>query len=140
MTANVERAVALLRAEALTCAVCFGDTVYKSTARGVAPLLQWLDGDTDMRGFGAADKVVGAGAAYLYVLLGVTELYAEVISRTALKILTRFGVLAEFGLCVDHIRNRAGDGCCPIEQAVADATDPQDALVRIRQRLAELRK
>ena len=137
---NAEKAKALLRAEGLTCAVCCGDAVYKSTDRGVTPLLRWLDDGTDLHGFSAADKVVGAGAAYLYVLLGVAELYAEVISDAAVKILTRFGVFADFGTCVPYIQNRAGDGGCPIEQAVADATDPQDALARIRKRLTELRK
>jgi hypothetical protein len=137
---NTEKAKALLRAEGLTCAVCCGDAVYKSTDRGVTPLLRWLDEGTDLHGFSAADKVVGAGAAYLYVLLGVAELYAEVISDAAVKILTRFGVFADFGTCVPYIQNRAGGGGCPIEQAVADATDPQDALARIRKRLAELRK
>jgi hypothetical protein len=88
--------------------------------------------------FCAADKVVGAGAAYLYVLLGVTEVYALVVSIRAREILARHGVTLYAELVVPHIVNRAGDGICPIEQAVAEATDPQDALTRIRHRLREL--
>ena len=137
---DTQAAIALLQKERLTCAVCRGDTVYKSTARGVAPLLHWLDNGLCFRGFCAADKVVGAGAAYLYVLLGVTELYADVISEKALEILTRFDVSVDFGLYVARIRNRAGDGYCPIEEAVEDVTDPQDAPARIRARLATLQK
>ena len=136
---DIEKAKSLLRTEGLTCAACCGEVVYTSTDRGVAPLLRWLDEGACLPGFSVADKVVGAGAAYLYVLLGAAELYAEVISEAAVKILTRFGVLVTFGTGVAYIKNRTGDGGCPIEQAVADAAGPQDALVRIRKRLAELR-
>ena len=139
MRAATERALALLRAEGLTCAVCNGVTVYKSTARGVAPLLNWLDNGMRFAGFCAADKVVGAGAAHLYALLGLEEIYAEVLSESAQKVLQRYGISAYFGTLVPRIRNRAGDGFCPIEEAVADATDAQDALLRIRARLKELR-
>ena len=41
---------------------------------------------------------------------------------------------------VDAIVNRAGDGPCPIESAVADIDDPQEALVAVRQKLADLRR
>ena len=124
----------------MTCALCLGEASYTSRARGVAPLLSFLDDGICLKGFSAADKVVGAGAAYLYVLLGVRELWAGVVSDAAKKVLTRFGILPHYDVLVPTIRNRAGDGLCPIEMAVADATDPQDALVRIRRRLAELKK
>ena len=139
MRAATEHALALLRAEGLTCAVCNGVTVYKSTARGVAPLLNWLDNGMRFANFCAADKVVGAGAAYLYALLGLEEIYAEVLSESAQKVLQRYGISAYFGTLVPRIRNRAGDGFCPIEEAVADAADAQDALLRMRARLKELR-
>ncbi|MBQ9098164.1 MAG: DUF1893 domain-containing protein [Clostridia bacterium] len=140
MRAETKQAVALLRAQQLTCAVICQDHTYQSTARGVAPLLQWLEQGVDVSGGYAADKVVGAGAAYLYVLLGVTELYADVVSDPAAKILIRYGISLHYGEKVDYIRNRAGDGQCPIEAAVAGVTDPADALTRIRHRLAELKK
>ena len=140
MRADTKQALALLRDENLTCAVCGGEDAYKSTARGVAPLLNWLDNGMRFSGFCAADKVVGAGAAYLYVLLGVAEVYAEILSESAQKVLQRYEISAHFGTLVPRIRNRAGDGFCPIEDAVSNATDAQDALERIRARLTELRK
>jgi hypothetical protein len=139
MRADTKQALALLRDENLTCAVCGGEDAYKSTARGVAPLLNWLDNGMRFSGFCAADKVVGAGAAYLYVLLGVVEVYAEILSESAQKVLQRYEISVHFGTLVPRIRNRAGDGFCPIEDAVSNATDAQDALERIRARLKELR-
>ena len=139
MRTDTRRAAARLEQRALTCVLCRGEMILESTARGVAPLLGWLDSGTSFADFSAADKVVGAGAAYLYVLLGVAEVYAAVISEPAWEILTRFGVSVLFEQKVPHIVNRTGDGHCPIETAVADAADPADALRRIRSRLAELR-
>ena len=139
MRALTRRALGLLHTEELTCAICNEEKSFKSTARGVAPLLNWLDNGMSFTGSCAADKVVGAGAAYLYVLLGVTEIYAEVLSESAQKVLERYEISAHFGTLVPRIRNRSGDGFCPIEAAVADATDPADALARIRARLMELK-
>lgn len=139
MRADTARALELLRAKRLTCAVCCGDAVYQSTARGVRPLLDWLDEGAPLNGASAADKVVGAGAAYLYALLGVAEVYAEVVSVAAEKVLKRYEISLYFGTIVPRIRNRTGDGYCPIESAVENATDPQDALTRIRERLREFK-
>ncbi len=139
MRADTARALELLREEGLTCAVCRGDAVYQSTARGVRPLLDWLDEGAPLNGASAADKVVGTGAAYLYALLGVAEVYAEVVSAAAEKVLKRYGISLHFGTIVPRIRNRTGDGYCPIESAVENATDPQEALTRIRERLREFK-
>lgn len=138
MRSDTQKALALLRAEGLTCALCKGDEIHRSRERGVKPLLDLLDNGMRFSGFCAADKVVGAGAAYLYVLLNVTELYAEVISESAKAVLERYGIALHCGTLVPHIVNRAGNGPCPIELAVAEATDPADALARIRQRLRSL--
>ena len=138
MKQDTQNALSLLRENKLTCAICKGTEVYTDTRRGVAPLLNWLDNGMRFSGFCAADKVVGAGAAYLYVLLGVDEVYALVVSTRAKEVLCRYGIALHSEAQVPHIVNRTGDGICPIEQAVADAADPQDALARIRRRLQEL--
>lgn len=128
----------LLRTNGLTCALCRDGEAHTDRRRGVAPLLNWLDNGMRFSGFCAADKVVGAGAAYLYVLLGVTEVYALVVSEQAKEILTRYGIVLYCEQTVPYIVNRTGNGVCPIEQAVTGAADPQEALERIRQRLATL--
>ena len=71
MDKNLLKARDLLLAGNYTCVVCREDTLYTTTHRGVAPLLNWLDDGTDLEGFSAADRVVGRGAAFLYCLLKV---------------------------------------------------------------------
>ena len=138
MRENTKKALDALEHGEYTIVLCNGEQVYSDTKRGVAPLLSLLDSEADVSGYSAADKVVGAGAAYLYVLLGVCEIYAAVISEGAKRILLSHGIDVFFGETVPHIINRKGDGICPIELAVSDARDASDALKKIKNRLKEL--
>ena len=123
-----------------TCAIYRAEETYKSTERGVAPLLAWLKDGKDFRGFSAVDKVVGKAAAFLYVLLGVKKVYAFVISESAAEVFARFHVEYHYGEKVVAIRNRTNTGYCPMEQAVWDITDPQTAYARIQETLRKLKE
>ena len=136
MEKDLERAVSLL-GEEYTCVLCRGEEVLTTTARGVRPLLQWLDGGVEP-GFSAADRVVGRGAAFLYRLLGVKAVYARVVSEPALRVLEDGGIAALPERVVPGIVNRAGDGPCPFEAAVLHITEPGEALLAIREKMAAL--
>lgn len=138
MDQNLLKARSLLEAGNYTCVLCRGEMVHSSCLRGVAPLLQLLDGGEDVAGFSAADKVVGKATAYLYRLLGVKAVYAQVVSRGALEVLTRSGIHLQYGSLVDQIQNRTQTGACPMEMATKDAQTPEDALLAIRQTLKRL--
>lgn len=138
MTALVERAKCLLAEGEYTVVLCRGDVTYTDTRRGVAPLLALLDAATDVTGFAAADKVVGKAAAFLYLRLGVAAVHAGVISAPAHDLLTAHGIAVTYDTLVPAIRNRAGDGYCPMETVTLPLTDPLEAESAIRQRLAEL--
>ena len=125
---------------AYTCVVLSGGEEYNSHERGVKPLLLLLKSGRDFSGAVAADKTVGAGAAHLYVLLGVRELWANVISGSALRVLADNRIEVFYGECVPHIINRQGDGICPIETAVAGAQSSEEAYERIVGALARLQK
>jgi len=138
MTNDIEMAKQQLQKLDATCVIRHGDTQFVSHKRGVRPLLDWLDSGLDLHGYAAADKVVGNGAAYLYVLLGVAMVHANVLSEPARDTLVANGIEASCDQLVPGIVNRAGDGPCPIEFAVRDARDPKEALEFIRTRLASL--
>lgn len=80
-----------------------------------------------LRGASAADRVVGRGAALLFVRGGVSRIYAGIVSAGALDVLRRGGVSVEYGTQVPHIINRAGTGICPVEQLTASTDDPDEA-------------
>lgn len=138
MDNRIEHAKQMLLQHDYTCVLCSPETEYHSTKRGVRPLLDFLESDVDFRGFVAADKIVGAGAAHIYVLLGVSSVWAKVISESGKRVLERYGVVVNSDMVVPHIINRAGDGICPIEAVVGDVEDADEALVLIKKRLAEL--
>lgn len=140
MEQNLQKALELLNSGDYTCVVCREDLVYTTSQRGVAPLLDWLDSGTDLKDFSAADRVVGRGAAFLYCLLGVREVYARVMSHPAAEVLQSHGISAQAEAFVAGIINRAGTGPCPFEAAVMDIQDPREALNAIRSKRRQLQK
>ena len=114
--------------------------MYSSTECGVKPLLDFIENGPDLTGFSAADKVVGKAAALLYVLLGVKEVYAPVMSETALYTLAHNGILPMCDRSVKSIRNRSGTGACPMEETVAEIDEPRQALVAIQNKLKNLKE
>lgn len=121
--------VNLLRTGGYSCVLEKGGEVRTFRRRGVIDLYSLLAEDPDyMRGASLADKVIGKGAAAVVVTAGVKEVYAEVISQPALALLRQAGVSVTWGELVPAIRNRAGDGWCPLETACREASTAQEAM------------
>lgn len=138
MNSDLAQAARLLQQGVVTCALCKGQEVLTSTERGVKPLLDWIESGRRADGFSAADKVVGRAAAFLYVHLGVKEVYAPVMSEAAAAVLSRYGIVPHCDTSVKIIRNRSDTGLCPMEQAVREIDDPASALATIREKLHQL--
>lgn len=134
----METARKILEEQGYTCVLRKDATILTATERGVKPLVRWLTEDIDVRGFSAADKVVGKATAYLYCLLGVKEVYAHIMSISAREVLTRHGITAAQGKLVENIINRQGTGICPFEAAVLDIHAPEEALTAIRAKMQEM--
>ncbi len=137
---DIERAKQILISEGCTCVVCKGNNIHISQKRGVAPLMELLDGGADIRGYSAADKAVGKAAAMLFVLLGISEIYAAVMSRGAKAVFDEHGIKYSCGEEVEYIVNRQKDGMCPMERAVRDIDDPAEAPKKIKETIEKLRK
>lgn len=138
MSEDLQKAKQLLSQTGSTCVLCRDDLVLTTATRGVKPLLDWLDSGADTWACSAADKVVGKAAAHLYCLLGVRRVHGNVMSAAAVKVLRRGGVEVYWDTLVENIRNRAGTGLCPMEQATLSIDDPDEALPVIRATLQRL--
>lgn len=138
MENDLTTARSILETGEYTCVLCRDRKIYAATERGVKPLLNWLDSGLELAGFSAADRVVGRATAFLYCLLGVSAVYARVMSRPAAEVLQAAGIAVEAGQLVDGIINRRGTGPCPFEAAVLDIHSPTEALVAIRKKLEQL--
>ncbi len=137
---DIEKAIEILHAGNYTCVLCKGDSLHISELRGVAPMISVIDSGTDVKGYSAADKVVGKAVAMLFCHAGITEIYAEVMSRSAAKFLCENDIPFTYGALTDKIINRKGDGICPMEQATAEVSDTAEAVRIIKKKLYELRK
>jgi len=137
---DLELAKEQLIKDGCTSVVRKGDSVYFSKARGVKPLLNWLDEGMDFTGYSAADKVVGKAAAMLYVLLGVSRIHALVISEKAMQVLAGNGIEVTYDTLTERIHNRTNTGFCPMEAAVWEIDDLQEGLQAVRDKAAKLSK
>ena len=123
-----------------TCILYNGESEIVSSERGVSFLLGLYNSGKDYSGYVSADKVVGKGAALLYAILGIKEIYASVISESALSVLQNGDITCTYDTLVPHIINRRGDGICPIERATMDIENPADAPSVIARTLENLKK
>ena len=134
---DLQRAEKALAEGGYTLVLVKGERVITSNQRGVAPLLALID--TDVTGFSAADKVVGKAAALLYVKLGVCAVSAGVISSSAVDTLKKCNIECRARELTENIINRAGDGICPMEQAVAGISSPEKAVIVLKETIAKMK-
>lgn len=135
MISEVKR---ILNENSYTCVAVKGEFCFTSKARGVKPLLELIDSEADVKDGAAADKVIGKAAAFLYVLLGVKAIYADVISESAYEVLLKKDIFVEYGSIVPAIRSRDGKGFCPMEQATLGVENERLALDVIRDTVKRL--
>lgn len=138
MKNNLKKAKELLKDSNYTCVLAKKENVYTSTNRGVKPLLEWYESGISLKNYSAADKVVGKAAAFLYVLLGVTEVYACVLSEPAKEVLQNNGIRVSYKTLVPAIKNRTNTGFCPMEEATKNITTPEDAVKAVKEALKKL--
>ncbi len=137
---DLARAKDILEAEHCTCVLCRMDTVYLRRERGISPMLDLIGKNTDLRGFSAADTIVGKAAALLFVYAGVIAVHAKVMSKTAATVLEEHHVHYTYDTMTEYIINRRGDGMCPMEETVRMISDPAAAYPALLQKREQLRK
>lgn len=131
MNSDLISAKELFEGGGYTCVLCKGEEKLSSTQSGIKPLLELLKSETDLKGFSAADKIIGRAAAFLYVLMGVSSVYGKVITSGAIEILRKNSIEVYYETCTEKIINRKGDDICPMEKAVADIDEPLEAYKRL---------
>lgn len=139
MNGDLLKAVGLLEADGgLTCALCMGEKAVTSNERGIKPLIKLLKSGESFSGFSAADKIVGKAAALLYVMLGVCEVYAAVMSENAAGVFEENNIKYSCSVLTKQIINREGTGICPMELAVRNISDPREAFGALEAKIREL--
>jgi len=137
---DLERAIELLHGGGHTCVLCRGADTHISDRTGIAPMMDFLDAGLDLNGYCVADRIVGKAAALLFVLAGVSKVYADTISEGACRVLREHRIDFSYQTLTPYIINRNGNGPCPMEEAVRDIEEPWLAQEAIRKTLQALKK
>ncbi|WP_337674482.1 DUF1893 domain-containing protein [Huintestinicola sp.] len=98
----------------------FDGDIITDDGRGISPMMKFTDMGKDLKGYSAADMIVGKAAASEYL--------------EALHIPHSYDKLTE------QIINRTGDNICPMEAAVANISDPEEGYKALFNKIQEMRK
>lgn len=117
----------LLHNSGCSCVVANNKKIRTFNSRGVKDLYDLLNTDAGfLKGASVADKVVGKAAASLMILGGIGELYTDLISTPALRMLKNNGIKTSFGMEVPVILNRNQSDWCPLEIICHQGDSPKD--------------
>lgn len=118
-----------------TICLCRDGTCLFSERRGIAPMMGFIADGVDLSGYSVADLVVGKAAALLFVKCKIKRVFAKTLSKGGKEILEKYGVEYAYGTLTEKIINRAGTDVCPMEKAVADTEDAEEAYILIKNQL-----
>ena len=136
---DIEKAIELLENSDASIVLVKGESIIQKKGRGISCLMQMIQEHTDLSGYSCADKVVGKAAAMLMDYASISDIYAEVISETAIDYLNEEKIRYAYGTAVKTIMNDAKTDMCPMEKTVVDIHDPALALKELNITMMRLR-
>ena len=122
--------------EGYTFSLCKGGDCLLSDRRGIAPIMGYIEEGLDLRGYSAADIVVGKAAAMLFVKCGIVEVYARTLSRGGEAVLKAHGIPYSYTTLTERIINREGTDVCPMEKTVTNTDDIEEGYELLKKRIS----
>lgn len=135
-----DRAKEMLAAEEATFVVIRNNQIiYHDKGNGVRPIMKVLDSNPEiLKDAIIVDKIIGKAAAMMLSMGKSVRVHGNLMSQAAAEYLERKGIEHSYERCINVISNRTGDGICPLERAVADIEDEQEAYNKLKETIAEL--
>ena len=130
--------IAKNRLEGHTICLCKDGNCIYSDGRGISPMMNFIADGVGLAGYSVADIVVGKAAALLFVRCGIKEVFAKILSNPARKVLEENGVPYTYQTLTEKIINRTGTDVCPMEKAVAETDNPDQAYELLKHKLATM--
>ena len=130
---DIEIAKKYLKEENLTLVVVKNEElIFKSKDKGIKPMyILATEMQETAKGASIADKVIGKGAALLCEYIGIKEIYSELMSEIAIKILNGANIDFTYSKSTPYIENRDRTGLCPIENIAKDLDNGEILLEKI---------
>jgi hypothetical protein len=105
-----------------------GEVVFETRSHRIAGFLGAIEQlGVALEGATVADRVAGKAVALLCVYAGLSDVYAEVLSRKAKAVFEEYGIPFDWKELVDNILDLNRNGVCPFEKAAAEISDPEQA-------------
>ena len=125
---KLKKAIEILKSEDVSFVAIVGEDIVKDKAIGIKPIFQRVKLNKNFfKDVIVADKIIGKAAAMLLINSGVSQVYGETMSLSAIEILEKYNIYYEFGEKVDFIHNRDNTGLCPMEETVKNIDLPCEA-------------
>ena len=130
---DIEKAKSLLKDDK-TCVLVKGDKILISNETGIKPMMKYISKGINLNGFSVADKIVGKAAAMLFRKAG-KEVFAEVLSESALSFLNREKIKVTYNTLTEKIINRDKTGICPMEETVLNVDDFEKGYQALKEKI-----
>lgn len=86
---DLEKAKEIFEKENCTLVIVKDESIIKSKEKGLSKLIELINNDEDLTDYTVCDNICGRAASFLYVLLGVKEVYAKTMAKLSIQILDR---------------------------------------------------
>ena len=133
----VEGLLHAMEVQDTSCAIYTDGAVLTHKSRGVKPMVDfWSCGD--LEDAVVCDKVIGKASAMFLVSGGAAYVHGQVMSQLALDFLVSNSIDCGYDQLVEKIKNREGNGLCPMESSVADVNDIDEGIENVINKMNEL--
>lgn len=107
--------------------------LYASKKGGMAPMLEAINllGLQTLADTTVIDKIVGRAAALLISYFKAKDVYARLLSRSAIEVLEKHGIRYTSERVVENIRNKDDTDICPFEKMVLEIEDPKEGYEKL---------
>lgn len=106
--------------------------VFQSNEKGIKALHTLYKNDRKLlQDAVLADTVIGKAAAMICVECGIKEIYASLISDTAIEVLEKHLIPYSYAKKVSFIKNRDQSDLCPMEKIALGAESTEQLMINI---------
>ena len=95
-------------------------------------MMDFIADGANLNGYSVADLIVGKAAAMLFAQCGIVSVFAKTLSKGGKAILERYGIAFDYEVLTEKIMNRTGTDICPMEKAVCDTEDLDEAYLLLQ--------
>ncbi len=110
------------------------EIIIESSDGGIKPIFDtYTQNKESLKDASVADRVIGKAAAIFLISGEIKQLYTDLISDVAFKLLKENGIQVEYKEKVPMILNRTGDDLCPMEKLSSKSKDVDELILNIEE-------